>query len=503
MRLSQARLVTESGVADRLSGWSFSHILVRDAAYAGLLKRDRSALHERCADWITTWEAGHELADIAAYHREQAYVYAAELGVVDQRLRRLQSRAVDDLATSGRRALRQGSLASASGWLERALTVADDADPRRTGLLTDLGTALSELGERERARRVLEEAMALAAEAGDVSARWRARRPLLEFDASGDQMVAEAREHLDLLGSLGDDAGLARAWRIIALAAWHRGRIEESLDTTRVALSHALAAEEEAEARDIRAALPALAMEGTTPVPQALLLARETLLEVGDSFRARGFVLLSMAELLLMDDDPRAARQAWAEADAALREGGIQRWDYSLARILADIDVADGHLDAAVATLATCTDDTSLAPDIRGWIAAHLVHVLLDMNRQPEASAHAELVTQTDRQIPGDWTLAASALARLAAHQGDREDATRMAQEAVDVLEGTDLLDHRALALERSAEVTRALGDVDASVTHLREALKLFDLKHDRRAARRVRTALASLDADESGDRTR
>jgi phosphoribosylglycinamide formyltransferase-1 len=31
-----------------------------------------------------------------------------------------------------------------------------------------------------------------------------------------------------------------------------------------------------------------------------------------------------MAELLLMDDDPRAARQAWAEADAALREGGIE-----------------------------------------------------------------------------------------------------------------------------------------------------------------------------------
>lgn len=490
VRLSHARLVLGSGAVGRLAGWSFPHVLVRDAAYAGLLKRDRSALHERCADWITTLEASHELAEIAAYHCEQAYVYAAELAVPDQRVRRLQSRAVEELAESGRRALRRGALASASGWLERALAVADHADPRRAALLTDLGTALSELGERERARSVLGEAMALASAAGDVSARWRARRPLLEFDVSVAQMVAEAREHLALLGPLGDDAGLARAWRIIALAAWHRGQIRESLDATGVALSHALAAEEETEARDIRAALPALAMSGTMPVPEALQLTRATLAEVGDSFRARGFVLMSMAVLLLMDDDPRAARQAWTDAQTALREGGIKRWGVFLVRTLADIDIADGDLDVAVANLAACTADASLAAGVRGWIGAQLMHVLLDAGRHEEASAYGELVTQTDRNSPEDWTLAASALARLAAQQGDQESATRLIREAVDVLDGTDLLDLRASALERSAEVARTLGDGDTCITNLRRALELFDLKGDRRAAERLRAAL-------------
>jgi hypothetical protein len=78
----------------------------------------------------------------------------------------------------------------------------------------------------------------------------------------------------------------------------------------------------------------------------------------------------------------------------------------------------------------------------------------------------------------------------LAAQRGDQDDASRLAREAVDVLEGTDLLDPRALALQRSAEVARTLGDHATWRTNLHRALELFELKGNRRAARTVRAAL-------------
>ena len=62
----------------------FHHILIRDAAYQGLLKRRRAALHERFADWVEAVsgerDRGVEYEEIVGYHLEQAHRYRAELG---------------------------------------------------------------------------------------------------------------------------------------------------------------------------------------------------------------------------------------------------------------------------------------------------------------------------------------------------------------------------------------------------------------------------------------
>ena len=78
----------EPGEAD---DFHFSHILVRDTAYARLLKRTRGRLHERFAAWFTD-TVGSRLAEyeeIIGYHLEQSFRYRAELGPVDDDGRRL------------------------------------------------------------------------------------------------------------------------------------------------------------------------------------------------------------------------------------------------------------------------------------------------------------------------------------------------------------------------------------------------------------------------------
>ena len=60
----------------------FTHILVRDAGYAGLLKGARSDLHRDFAGWLER-RVGKRIAEyeeILGYHLEQAFRYRRSLG---------------------------------------------------------------------------------------------------------------------------------------------------------------------------------------------------------------------------------------------------------------------------------------------------------------------------------------------------------------------------------------------------------------------------------------
>src|SRR5581483_9571471 len=65
----------------------FDHVLIREAAYGGLLKRARATLHERFVDWAdrVNRERGRETEyeEILGYHLEQAHRYLSELGPLD------------------------------------------------------------------------------------------------------------------------------------------------------------------------------------------------------------------------------------------------------------------------------------------------------------------------------------------------------------------------------------------------------------------------------------
>src|SRR5439155_13647395 len=87
-------------------GFSFRHVLIRDAAYETAPKRVRAELHARLAEWLDRQDGRGpvQLEEILGYHLERAYRYRAELAPVGDRERALAARASALLLSSGRRA---------------------------------------------------------------------------------------------------------------------------------------------------------------------------------------------------------------------------------------------------------------------------------------------------------------------------------------------------------------------------------------------------------------
>ena len=73
----------------------FGHILIRDAAYDAIPKRQRAALHERVRRLARSEARRRRPDEVVGYHLEQAYRYGAELGAVDPNVGR---RAAERLA---------------------------------------------------------------------------------------------------------------------------------------------------------------------------------------------------------------------------------------------------------------------------------------------------------------------------------------------------------------------------------------------------------------------
>jgi predicted ATPase len=91
----------------------FTHILVRDAAYAAIPKADRAELHERLAEWLAVEsnDLAGEWEEIVGYHLEQAHSLLLELGPPSERTERIGLEAARELGAAGRRHARGGEAA--------------------------------------------------------------------------------------------------------------------------------------------------------------------------------------------------------------------------------------------------------------------------------------------------------------------------------------------------------------------------------------------------------
>ncbi len=194
----------EPGGAD---DFHFSHILVRDAAYARLLKRTRARLHERFAAWLTSMVGSRvaEHEEILGYHLEQSFHYRSELGPVDDDGRRLGAEASRRLSSAGRRALVRGDLSAAANLLQRAAALLGEKDPARALLLLDAGEATVDIGELERAEAMLTEAVDRALSADERGIAWAASLALLQLRYTHDARTIERA------------SGSRRAW----LSSWN------------------------------------------------------------------------------------------------------------------------------------------------------------------------------------------------------------------------------------------------------------------------------------------
>lgn len=215
--------------------FSFRHILIRDAAYDGLLKRTRADLHERFASWLerVTGERVGEYEEILGYHLERAYRYLETLAPMGDRERGLAVRAAHYLSSGGRRAMGLGDHNAGAKLLERAQALLPRSSSQRIDLLCDLAESRRGIGQINQATAVLTEAVDLAQSIGDHRLKTKADLTLLNIkvDLGGARLAelqSQAEKAVDVLSEFGPSEELSHATALVATTHLRRGQMREA-----------------------------------------------------------------------------------------------------------------------------------------------------------------------------------------------------------------------------------------------------------------------------------
>jgi DNA-binding SARP family transcriptional activator len=470
----------------------FRHLLLLEVAYDSLPKLARADLHERAGDWLEE-ERGEE--EIVGYHLERAHAYRAELGPVDAEGRALARRAATRLGAAGRRAYERGDLQAAVGLLSRASALLEPGAAGRVELLADLGEALRETGDFERAEAVLDEVIQGASEAGDRVLEARAlvirlRLRLLTDPEVTEEVVREAEPLVKTFEEAGDDRLLAKVWELLAWAPWFRCRAASTVEALERAIEHARrAGDARSEAQSLNLSVGA-AFFGPMPVPEAIRVCEEILAEPEQQRRIRASALRALAGLNAMAGDFDEARRFVADHKALVQELGLRVTAASAAETYGIVEMLSGDPGAAERELSWGfgvleeIGETQNFPDL----AAKLADALYAQGRNDRALELSKV--SEDSTAPDDLSAGVqwrAVRAKLLARQGDSEGAEALAREAVALASETDFLVLHGDALMDLAEVLRTAGRHEESVPVVQEALQLYEQKGNVVAAERAR----------------
>src|SRR3954453_18485624 len=417
-------------------------------------------------------------------HFEQAYRYLGDLGPRDEHARAVGGSGAEHLGAAGRRAFARGHMAVASALLLRAAALLPSGDHARLELLATTGEALQETGDFKRSLDVLDEAIdGDAAKAPVLRALVRASWGA----GSGDAIVREAERAIAVFEPARDDAGLATAYRMLAWAHGTEGRYGDAAEAARRAIEHADAAGDTRQ--NLRAStLYALsALHGPTPVSEATERCRQIVEDVAGDRRAEGLVTIVLGWLEAMRGDFKTARELSGRGRAILDDLGTNV--LAASTVSSEIELLAGDPAAA---------ERDLRPDfealtglggrhLRSTVAGDLAQAVYAQGRHDEALYLAviaeELAAEDDVISQVFWR---SVRAKVLARRGGAEEALTLAEQAVDLIRGTDSPVTLARTLVDLAEVQSLADRFKHAHNALTEAAALLERKENVVGAQRV-----------------
>jgi class 3 adenylate cyclase/tetratricopeptide (TPR) repeat protein len=494
----------ESTFAD-LEAFQFLHVLIRDAAYGGLLKRTRAELHEKFVDWMEALSNGAGVAyeEILGYHLEQAFLVLAQLGPVDRRGMEVGRRGAGYLASAGDRARARGDMPAAAGLLSRAAALLPADAHLRPTLLLHAGEALGEMGDFEQAYTVLAQSSDAATQIGDravattasvVRMMWRHLESPETMDVQ--QVVDEATVAIADLEALRAHAGLARVWRLMTHVHFYEGLFGPAQEAaTRAMLEAELAGDRVLEVRSL-SSLASCALYSPTPADEAIERCNDVLERGGGDRRTEAMTLCSLSVLEAMRGDATRARELYQRSRSMLNELGFTFSAALTSLNSGPAEMLAGDLVRAEAELRG-DYETLLAMGEKGYlssVAGLLAEVLYAQGRLDEATHFAEVCQQTaaayDVGAQYQWRCIQ---AKLLAGRGRTEEAETLAREGVRLIRTTDQPAIQADGLMSLAVVLGLAGKSDEAASSLEEAIALFEQKGDIVSAARARAALGAV----------
>ena len=460
--------------------YRFRHILIRDAAYESMAKADRADLHVRFADWLenTVGDRLGEVEEIVGYHLEQAVRYRIELGSTGPAEAALASRAADRLASAAARAVARSDARAAVNLLERTAALLQADDPVRAPLLIDLGTALADTGDFQRAYAVLDDVVRRAEAAGD--ARLRALAAVQRwhhttlYPGHEDEVRDEARAAIDLFEAAGDSRGLAHAWLLLASLDWWAGQGARAETALLRSMDHARRAGLVRELSDAYADLGSYLNTGPTPVTDAIRRCEAILAAEAGDRAIEGWMWHALAHLRARLGEFAEARELATRARAMLDEHGHAYEHAALSEVVADVEVLAGDPVAAVRVLEEGLAATAGSGTVSPMLAAFLARAACLAGDPGRAEAAAEQGMGGDAWVRA---IAESSLARVRAIQGRHAEAEELSLQALARFEGTDFLNFYGWATVNRAETLALAGRRDDAVLAFEAAIALHARK--------------------------
>jgi class 3 adenylate cyclase/tetratricopeptide (TPR) repeat protein len=462
--------------------YRFRHLLVRDAAYASLTKEQRAELHARFADWLERIAGDRlmEYEEVIAFHLEQAQHYRAELGFADALTAQLGTRAVQHLRAAGSRAAARTDMHAAGNLLARAAALT--ADPReRITLRLHLGETLKMTGNLAQAGDVFHEAEDAARELGDEILILRSRLSdlLLHFQTEVDIRTGEVEDVADQLEALAQAAGdresivraeIARSMLFLVQCRW--------MDNL-----HALERAQQYADRDDDPRTWAFLVNficnavryGPTPTDQAIERVERESVRGGWDFPRTD--LATMRAMRGSFDDARrdieTAREYLTERGVKLPLGGLAMQAGTIASLTGDDEAAQREFAEGIRILQEVGEQGVLS-----LLAAMRAESLFRLGRRAEMEEAIALAREAgapdDISTQANWRWVA---AMAAADDGNLDEARRLMDETVEMIEPTDMPEMKASTFEALAHVELRAGRADAWRAALERALAQHTLK--------------------------
>jgi class 3 adenylate cyclase/tetratricopeptide (TPR) repeat protein len=463
-----------------LSAYRFLHVLVRDAAYDGLAKASRAAMHERLADWLSSLGSDAVPDEIVGHHLASAWEYRKQLGPSTGQVRELATRASRRLAAAGRR-LELSDVAAAAALLQSAAGMLEPDDPYRAECLLSLAAQRLELGEIDRAQ----EALRMAAGAADPQQAVLAevlmcRAAIFTADSPVEDNEQVVRDAVRRFHEWADDRGLAQAYLVQADLAQFRGQQSRSDKLLELALKHGEAAGDPGCIARARSLLGISMLFGPTPAEEAIASLSQMVTSSGNDPRVRAEaeqVTCVMHAMCGRFDQARAigadARQHLAEVGHRLFLANLAQSTGHIEEIAGDLDAAEREYEQSAADLEALGESAYLST------VAGLHARLLARRGRP---AQAEVALELARRHGSPYDVTTQSLVRqteglLAAAAGEADRARAAVADVLRLEGNADWPDGAGEARVVAADVEQMLGNTPREREHLTAAQPLFDAK--------------------------
>jgi tetratricopeptide (TPR) repeat protein len=475
----------------------FRHLLIRDAAYDALPKSERADLHQSFAAWLEQHGAELvELDEILGYHLEQAWRYREELGMPDDP--ELMAAARTRLEAASRRALLRGDFTAALNLVDRTLALVPEGEIE-LGLEVDRLNALFFGGQVDVAYASARDFVERAVKAGDRVAELTAEVEVAVYavyrdpEGATDQLERVTQAALPELEEADDPRALYVLHHGRGLVAHMHGlmdELREELDRSavyarRLGLPH--------YEYWLMPWLSASRLHGTTPLDQMLAWSDEHGAASSSDASLGSYRAFALALLGRFDE----ARALSASLQAGLAERGAS---IELALLLAmtapQIERLAGD-SAAAAVFSKRGCDLLEESGDRSWLSTALGLLAQLQSDLGDLDTALELVSRATELGASDdvatQMIVRQVRAVVLARQGEPGEAERLAREAVDLANTTNMLFAQGEAYEDLGSVLYAAGKTVEGEQAFERALELYDAKGAVAPANRARGRLAEL----------